>query len=86
MNNVQNISSHCSGRQVNFSMIFSELVLKKAHIVRNEKVAPKIDRTSTILERHFLQISIRTLLDVRHPKMPIFNVFEFCHKYNFESI
>ena len=40
-----------------------------------EKHVLKIDKSLTILERQFYQFSNRTIFDVRHPKLPIFNLF-----------
>ena len=48
----------------------------------------EIDKSLTTLERHFHQISTRTLRDVRHPKLYIFiffSIFVFQY-YNFEYI
>ena len=40
-----------------------------------EEIALEINKSSTFLERHYHQIPIRTLLDVRHPELTIFNIF-----------
>ena len=52
-------------------MITSELMLKYTYISRNEKSVLEIDELLTILEPHFLQISIRTLGDVSDPELYI---------------
>ena len=53
-----------------------------------KKSVLEIDKSLTTLERHFHQISTRTLRDVRHPRFYIFylfSIFVFLY-YNFEYI
>ena len=52
-----------------------------------KKSVLEIDKSLTTLERHFHQISTRTLRDVRHPELYIFKFFSiFFLYYNFEYI